>query len=90
MGEPELATGDPALVEPVLVPDGFLVLERESGPVCFYGVALLHADEMEYKLAKGADALMARLEGAPGVPETLRLDRPSVAPTRRRGLFRRR
>jgi hypothetical protein len=78
------------LVEPTLVPAGFDVLERASGPVRFYGVALLHADEMEYKLAEGAEALLARLEAAPDVPETVRLDRPSVAPPRRRGLFRRR
>jgi hypothetical protein len=79
------------LVEPTLVPDGFEVLERADGPVRFYGVALLHADEMELKLAEGADALLALLDATRDVPETLRPDRPSVAPPRkRRSLFRRR
>ena len=75
------------LVDPVLVPDGFRVLERPDGPVRFYGVALLHADEMELKLEEGPDAVLALLEDA---PELVRADRPSVAPPRRRGLFRRR
>ena len=57
----------------------------------FHAVALLHADEMDFKLGEGAEALIARLEDAPGVPETVRPDRPSVAPPRkRRGFFRRR
>jgi len=75
------------LVDPVLVPEGFAVLERPEGPVRFYGVALLHADEMELKLQQGAEALIALFEGA---PEVVRPDRPSVAPPRRRGLFGRR
>ena len=76
------------LVDPTLVPDGFDVLEREDGPIRFYGVALLHADEMQFKLDNGAGELLQRFDG---VPEAVQPDRPSVAPPRRRrGLFRRR
>ena len=69
------------LVLPAIAPDEFLVLERDTGPVVFYGLALLHADEMAFKLAHGAEALEELL---PGMPEAVKPERASVAPRQRR------
>jgi len=48
----------------------------------------LHADEMQLKLDKGTDALYDVLDEA-SLTEILDVDRPSVAPAKRRGWFRR-
>src|SRR3954453_24130197 len=52
------------------------------------GVWALHADEMQYKLDHGFNALLDHLDEAK-VSELLEADRPSCVPRRRRGLFRR-
>jgi hypothetical protein len=80
-----------AVVAPaLLVPEGFRVLQRPAGSVRFLGVVALHGAEMDFKLAKGADALYDRLDAA-DVSELVDPGRPStVEPRRRRGLFRRR
>ena len=69
------------VVRPYLVPDEFLVLGHDDGPINFYGVAFLHADEMAFKLASGAEALEELL---PGAPEVVEPERASVVPRKRR------
>jgi hypothetical protein len=59
--------------------------ERE---ISLLGVWALHADEMQYKLDHGFNALLDHLDEAK-VSELLEADRPSCVPRRRRGLFRR-
>ena len=74
------------ILPPVLAPDGFEKLELPDGrSLSFFAVVPLHEDEMNFKLKKGNDALVDRLDEA-GVTELLDPSRPSVAP-RRRGLF---
>jgi hypothetical protein len=77
-----------ALIGPALTgPDGFEVLDRPEGPINFYGVFAIHADEMELKLAKGADALGEQFDRA-RVSEVLEPDRPSALRRRKRfGIF---
>lgn len=78
------------VVDPLLPPEAFRQLDRPAGPIRFYGVVALHRVEMDYKLAKGADALYYRLADA-GVSELVDPGRAAVVdPLRRRGLFRRR
>jgi Suppressor of fused protein (SUFU) len=68
---------------------------EEAGTISFgdreitlFGVWTLHADEMQYKLDHGLDALFDHLDEAK-VSEIVKADRPSCVPRRRRGLFRR-
>jgi hypothetical protein len=76
------------VADPLLAPEAFRRLDRPAGPVRFYGVVALHGAEMDYKLAKGADALYDRLSDA-GVSELVDPGRaPVVEAPRRRGLFR--
>jgi hypothetical protein len=76
------------IAPPVLGPDQFPRLELADGrTVGFYAVVPLYADEMQFKLDKGGDALVDRLDKA-GVTELIDPERPSVAP-HKRGLFRR-
>jgi Suppressor of fused protein (SUFU) len=73
---------------PALVPESFARLDLSGGrPVHFYGVFPLHAEEMELKLKKGADALVGLLADA-GVTELVNPERPSMV-TPKRGFFRR-
>ncbi len=77
------------LAPPILMPEEFLMLEREGHDrVTFLSVLPLHADEMQLKLDKGSDALYARLEAA-RVDTLIDPQRPSVVGKRRRrfGLF---
>jgi hypothetical protein len=77
-----------ALIAPPLVwPEGAHVLETENGPLRFYGVIPLHADEMQLKLDEGLDALYERFDQAE-ISELLDAGRPSVLGRRKRfGLF---
>ena len=59
--------------------------------VRFYGVYFLHADEMDFKLQRGTDALLAVWEERNGASELVEKDRPSAIKHRPRRLgFRRR
>ena len=69
---------------PLLTDDAFATVERAEGDIRILGVIALHADEMEYKLRRGSDALHELLDAAE-VSELLDVGRPSVAP-RRAGL----
>jgi suppressor of fused protein SUFU len=77
-----------ALIGPALWGgEGFETLDRPEGPINFYGVFAIHADEMEFKPARGADALGERFDRA-GVSELLVPDRPSALRRRKRfGIF---
>jgi Suppressor of fused protein (SUFU) len=77
-----------ALIGPALWGgEDFQTLDRPEGPINFYGVFVIYADEMEFKLAKGADALGERFDRA-GVSELLVPDRPSALRRRKRfGIF---
>ena len=76
------------IAPPITVPDGFEQLELGDGrAVHFFGVVPLSAEEMDFKLKKGADELFSLLDHH-GVTELLDPDRPSVVP-RKRGFFRR-
>jgi hypothetical protein len=78
------------LAEPVLAPEEFALCRVGDRDVHLLSVVPLHADEMQFKLDRGPDALFDRL-GRAGVTEGLVPDRPSVAGgRRRRGLLRRR
>lgn len=80
------------LATPLLVPDEFDVVRAGDREVRFQSVIPLYTDEMDFKLAQGADALFDRL-GDAGVSEGLDVGRPSVvggAAKRRRFGFRRR
>lgn len=80
------------LATPLLVPDGFDVVQAGDRQVRFQSVLPLYTDEMELKLAQGAEALFDRL-GDAGVSEGLEVGRPSVvggAVKRKRFGFRRR
>jgi hypothetical protein len=74
---------------PLLTPDEFEEVRLpDDRLVHIFGVFPLYADEMDLKLANGADELWERLAEA-HVTELVDPDRASVA-GRRRGLFRRR
>lgn len=77
-----------ALIAPVLGwPEGAETLETEDGPLNFYGVIALHAEEMELKLEQGVEALVGPFDHA-GVSELVDAKRPSVVKRRKRfGLF---
>ncbi len=78
------------VADPLLPPEAVRRLDRPAGPIRFYGVVPLHAAELDFKLAEGADALYDRLSHA-RVCELVDAGRASVVPEpRRRGLFRRR
>ena len=64
-------------------------LVHDGREINLYGAYFLYGDEMQFKLANGVDELWDRLVDA-GVTEAVDLTRESVAPSRRRGLFRRR
>lgn len=64
-------------------------LEYEGREINLNGAYFLYEDEMQFKLDNGVEALWDRLVDA-GVTELVDLERASVAPRRRRGLFRRR
>lgn len=79
------------VMPPMLVPDGFAVLERpDSAPIHFLMVLPLHADEMQLKLDRGLDALYDRFDAA-NLDPVIDPGRPSVAAGGRRrkrfGLF---
>jgi hypothetical protein len=66
------------LAMPQLTPEEFPKLEAGPGKIIhFHGVVPLYREEMDYKLANGADALEERLEEA-GVTELLSLKRVNV------------
>ena len=80
------------LATPLLVPDEFDVVRAGDREVRFQSVIPLYTDEMDLKLAQGADALFDKL-GEAGVSEGLDVGRPSVVsgPAKRRRFgFRRR
>jgi Suppressor of fused protein (SUFU) len=78
-----------ALVGPQLTaPDEFKVLRYGEREIHILAVYPLHADEMQVKLDRGTDALYDLLDAAK-LTEILDVDRPSVAPAKRRGWFRR-
>lgn len=61
-----------------LLPDDRLRLLLPDGDYLnFYGIILLHTDEMNFKLKKGADSLLEKFQSA-GVNEVVDLKRPSV------------
>jgi hypothetical protein len=75
---------------PLLVPDDFRTLTVGERTVRFLAVVPLYAEEMDLKLAKGAEVLFDLLDAAE-VNEWLGPRRESVAGRKkRRGLFRRR
>jgi hypothetical protein len=85
---PDTALCGAVLATPVLVPDAFDTCRAGDREVHFHSVIPLHADEMQLKLERGAEALFDLL-GAAGITEGLIPDRPSVAGRRRRGFLRR-
>lgn len=77
------------VMPPMLVPDGFAVLERPDGaPIHFLMVLPLHADEMRLKLDRGLDALYDRFDDA-NLDPVIDPRRASTAGRRRKrfGLF---
>lgn len=76
------------IAPPLTAPDGFEVLRHGDREIRVFAVYPLHADEMDLKLAKGVGALYDLLDAA-DVTETVDVSRPSVAPPKRRGWFRR-
>ncbi|HEX8086843.1 MAG TPA: suppressor of fused domain protein [Solirubrobacteraceae bacterium] len=77
------------LMPPMLVPEGFEVLERPDGaPIHFLLLMPLHADEMQLKLDKGLEALYDRFDAADLSP-IIDPARPSTVQRRRKrfGLF---
>lgn len=75
------------ITPPLCAPEGFDELTVGDRTIHFFGVVALYADEMQLKLDKGMDALIAKLDEG-GVTELVDPARPSVA-SRRRGFFRR-
>lgn len=71
------------LSAPFLTPETFVELPVGERRVSFLAVVPLHADEMELKLNRGADALFDRLDGA-DITEALAVSRPSATARRRR------
>jgi hypothetical protein len=69
------------------LPEPFYESRSSSGnsPVWFYGVWPLYAEEMNFKLAKGAEPLLGKLTEA-GISCVTRANRQSVC-RRRWGLF---
>jgi hypothetical protein len=65
------------LAVPVLTPDAFDELEHDDHTISFLAVIPLHAQEMDFKLQHGADALYDRLDAAE-LSELLDERRPSV------------
>lgn len=66
------------LLSPALVPDDFLALRlTDEKTIHFFGLLPLFAEEVEFKLKHGADALAERL-AEQGVTELLDLSRPRV------------
>lgn len=78
------------LMPPLLCPEGFseLVVSPER-TVHFWSLVPLHQDELDLKLRRGSDALLARLDRA-GVTEVIDPDRASVAAARKWWPFGRR
>jgi hypothetical protein len=75
------------VIPPILMPDGFAVLEREDGDaVHFFGILPLHADEMQLKLERDAGALYEAFERA-DVDLVIDPDRPSAVGAKRRRRF---
>jgi hypothetical protein len=75
------------LAPPILMPDGFRVLERaDEDDIWFFAVLPLHADEMQLKLDRGAEALYDRFEEA-AVDIVIDPRRPSTGGGRRRRRF---
>jgi hypothetical protein len=76
------------LIPPITWPDEAIAFTLSNGDrLNFYGVLLLHEEELEMKLNQGTDALLEKLE-VNGVTEVLDILRPSA--TRRKrflGLF---
>ena len=68
--------------------DAAELLVHDGREINFYAAYFLYEDEMQFKLEHGVDELWSRLVDA-GVTEAVDLERASVAPRRRRGLFRR-
>jgi len=71
------------LTPPMIEADGFERLAVDGRGVHFFAVIPSHADEMQLKLKKGADALYEPLDKAE-VTEILDPDRPSCVPRCRR------
>ena len=76
------------IAPPVIAPDGAEKLVAGDREIQLFAVYPLHADEMQLKLDKGADALYDLFDAA-ALTEILDADRPSLVP-RRRKLFGRR
>jgi hypothetical protein len=72
---------------PLLAPEEFDVVEGPDGPIHFFGLVAIHADEMQVKLERGLDALADPFDKA-GVSELVKPERPSALRGRKRfGLF---
>lgn len=76
------------LIPPVTWTDEAITFTLSNGDCLnFYGVFLLHEDELQMKLNKGTDKLLGEMEKS-GVTEVLDIHRPSAArPKRFLGLF---
>lgn len=85
--------GGVLLGSPVTLPEEFETLAVGDQEIAYLGVYPLYAAELDFKLAHGAEELLARFDEA-GVPEVALTDRPPLVepePRRRRfGLLRRR
>lgn len=72
----------------VINEDGFAHLEDEEGHIDFLLVVPLYAEEMDYKLKKGPDALMDKFDEAGIPPQDLaKPGRPNVCAKKRWGLW---
>lgn len=79
-GEPYAGTDFTGLlVGPEMTLDeGFDALEYDGNKIWFWGLYPLYSDEMEFKLAEGAEALFERMFDKQ-IPEGVWLGRPSLA-----------
>lgn len=85
----EKAKFDSSLIFPsLLTADDFDSCDTNDGrKINFYGVYPLYAEEREFKVRKGADALYAKLLGEFNVTELIDFDRPNTCRKKKFGLF---
>ena len=71
---------------PTLLPESFATFEAGDRNVSVFAVWPLHKEEMDYKLKRGADAVIEKLAAA-GASELVDPSRPSAVRRKRFGLF---